>query len=437
MKRIHRLLLPLGLCFVLFSIYGCSDGGSSAPTYNSTISRMTTYIQNHMIQNQVTGLSIALVDGQKVVWARGFGYADKEAEVPAGADTIYEIGSLSKTFAAMAIMRLKEEGRIDLDQPLATYLPAFSIHQRFPESGPITIRSVLTHHSGIPGDLFNGAFTEGAPFDYKAWLIEYLRDEYTSAPVGSVWAYSNSAVGLLQPVIENVAPGGFTAYVNDLFDRMGMVNSSYELDARIPLERLSKGYRGGVPRPFLYCNLGTAGSIRSSVLDMAQYIKTIHSGGAGPAGQVISRDSLEEMFTRQNGGAALDFDFPMGLTWFLGKPDYYGGLEVEHEGASAWFHAMIRILVDHQLGVIVLSNTSGADVEAIAAQTLEYALQEKTGLTRPPAPTPPFSPPDTSWIPEEFQALAGAYVKNTSGLGFGTVLVQATTDGLLNGRANR
>jgi len=164
---------------------------------------------------------------------------------------------------------------------------------------------------------------------------------------------------------------------------------------------------------------------------MAQYIRTIQTGGAGPGGQVISRDSLEEMFTRQNGDAALDFDFPMGLTWFLGKPDYYGGLEVEHEGASAWFHAMIRILVDHQLGVIVLSNTSGADVEAIAAQTLEYALQEKTGLTRPPAPTPPFSPPDTSWIPEEFQALAGAYVKNTSGLGFGTVLVQATTDGLL------
>lgn len=409
---------------------GCSNGGSSAPTYGSTISRMTAFIQDHMAQNQVTSLSIALVDGQKVVWAQGFGYADKEAGVLAGADTIYEIGSISKTLAAMAVMRLKEEGRIDLDQPLTTYVPGFSIHQRFPESGPITIRSMLTHHSGIPGDLFNGAFTERKPFDYETWLLEYLRNDYTSAPVGSVLAYSNSAVALLRPVIENVAPGGFTAYVNDLFDRMGMANTSYELDERIPTERLSKGYSGGVPLPFLYGNLSTAGSVLSSVRDMAQYIKTIHAAGIGPDGQILSRKSLEEMFTRQNGDAALDFDFPIGLAWFLAGPDYYGGVRVEHEGATAWFHAMIRILCDHQLGVIVLANTSAADVEEIAAKTLEYALEEKTGLTRPPAPTPPFSPPDTSWTQEQFQSLAGVYVMGAGGMNFGTVLIEAQGNGL-------
>ncbi|MFH1490298.1 MAG: C45 family autoproteolytic acyltransferase/hydrolase [Pseudomonadota bacterium] len=439
MKKSKALFLLFRFICILLLLAGCTDGGgSSAPNYESTISRMTTYIQNDMAQNQVTGLSIALVDGQKVVWARGFGYADKEAGVLAGADTIYEIGSLSKTFAAMAVMRLVEEGLIDLDQPLTTYLPGFYINQRFPESGPITIRSMLTHHSGIPGDLFNGAFTEGGPFDYDTWLLEYLRNEYTSAPVDAVLAYSNSAVELLRPVIEKVAPGGFKAYANDLFDRMGMANTSYELDERIPLERLSNAYDGGVLLPLLYGNLGTAGSIRSSVLDMTRYIKTIHAGGTGPGGQVLSRASLEQMFTRQNGDVPLDFDLPVGLTWFLATPDYYGGLRVEHEGATAWFHAMIRILYDHQLGVIVLSNTSASNVEEIAVKTLEYALQEKAGITRPPDPVPPFSPPDTSWTQDQLEALAGTYVMNTSGNNFATVLVRVEKDGLfVDGQPDR
>jgi len=432
MKKNKALFLFFQYICILLLLAGCTDGGgsSSAPNYETTISRMTTYIQNHMAQNQVTGLSIALVDGQKVVWARGFGYADKEANVLAGADTIYEIGSLSKTFAAMAVMRLVDEGLMDLDQPLTTYLPGFYINQRFPESGPITIRSMLTHHSGIPGDLFNGDSTEGGPFDYNTWLLEYLQNEVTSAPVNTVYAYSNSAVALLRPVMENVAPGGFQAYANDLFDRMGMASTSYDLDERIPLERLSKAYSGGVLLPLLYCNIATAGSIRSSVMDMAQYIKTIHAGGVSQGGQVISRDSLEEMFTRQNGDVPLDFGFPIGLTWFLGPPDYYGGLRVEHEGATTWFHAMIRILYDHQLGVIVLTNTP-SDVEEIAVKALEYALQEKTGITLPPDPVPPFSPPDTSWAQDRLEALAGTYVMDTVGTNFGTVLVQVEKDGLL------
>jgi len=197
------LLIPFAL---ILAVCGCTGGSGTPPEpYANTIAQMTTYIENSMAQSNVTGLSIALVDGQNVVWSRGFGYADKEANVPAAADTIYEIGSLSKTFAATAIMRLVEEGRMDIDQPLTTYLPGFSINQRFPQSGPITIRAILTHHSGIPGDLFNGAFTEGQPFDYDTWLLDILKNEYTAAPVGSVLAYSNSAIALLRPVIEAAA----------------------------------------------------------------------------------------------------------------------------------------------------------------------------------------------------------------------------------------
>ena len=115
------LLIPFAL---ILAVSGCTGGSDAPPPYANTAAQMTTYIENSMAQGNVTGLSIALVDGQNVVWSRGFGYADKEANLPATADTIYEIGSLSKTFAATAIMRLVEEGRMDIDLPLSTYLSA-------------------------------------------------------------------------------------------------------------------------------------------------------------------------------------------------------------------------------------------------------------------------------------------------------------------------
>ena len=423
-------VLPILLTLML-PVCGCTGGSDTPPApYANTVAQMTTYIESSMAQSNVTGLSIALVDGQNVVWSRGFGYADKEANVPAADDTIYEIGSLSKTFAATAIMRLVEEGRMDIDQPLTTYLPSFSINQRFPASGPITIRSILTHHSGIPGDLFNGAFTEDQPFDYDTWLLDTLKNEYTAAPVGSVLAYSNSAITLLHRVIGAVAPGGFTAYANDLFDRMGMRTTSYELDDRIPREKLAQAYSGGMKLPQLYGNMSTAGTIHSSVADMARYIKMIHAGGTAAGGRVVSQASLDEMFTRQNGNAPLDFDQRIGLTWFLGRPDYYAGRKIEHEGATAWFHAQIQILLDHELGVIVLSNTMGADVAGIAAKTLEYALKEKKGIEPLPAPPPVYSPPDLSWTQAQLQALAGIYVKDISGMNFGTVTIETVTEGL-------
>lgn len=398
--------LSLALCGLLVAACG---GGESPPRYEKTIAQVTQAIDTQMATNGVTGLSIALVDGQDVVWARGFGFADKESGAAASADTIYEIGSVSKTFAAASIMRLVEQGRVGLDQPLTRYVPAFAINQRFPDSAPITVRSVLTHHSGIPGDLFNGSFTQDQPFGFEPWLLATLKDEYTSAPVGSVLAYSNSAMALLRPVIAAASPGGFTADALDLFDTIGMPNTSYDLDDRVPRARLASAYDAGEKQPLLYCNISTAGCIRSSVRDMAQYIGMLHAGGVGRGGRVLSQASLDEMFRRQNGDAPLDFSAQIGLAWF--PETFVGEQAVLHEGMTPWFHSEVFVLPQRQLGVVVLSNSgAAADVDAIARQTIALALQEKTGMAAPASPQPVYSPPDTSWTAAQLQALAGRYV---------------------------
>jgi CubicO group peptidase (beta-lactamase class C family) len=99
------------------------------------------------------GVSIAIVDDQKIVWSQGFGYADVKNNLPATSETVYRIGSISKLFTVMATMQLAEQGKVDIDQPLKKYLPQFSVKTRFPDSGPITLRACpvgLQKGCGLP-----------------------------------------------------------------------------------------------------------------------------------------------------------------------------------------------------------------------------------------------------------------------------------------------
>lgn len=134
--------------------------------YGYAKSYLRWLIPREMSRAEVPGLSIALVDDQRVVWSQGFGYADAERRIPATDQTLYGIGSVTKLFTAAAVMQLAEQGRIDLDVPLTRYLPEFSMRARFADAAPITPRNLLTHHSGLPGDYLKGMWTlHPAPFE--------------------------------------------------------------------------------------------------------------------------------------------------------------------------------------------------------------------------------------------------------------------------------
>jgi len=175
-------LFILVFCLAPVLTPGCSGGTD----YSATVEQITELIEQRMQENEVTGLSIALVDGQDVVWTRGFGYADKENGIEATAETIYEIGSVSKLITATAVMHAQDNGLLDIDSPLVEYLPEFSI---LPPLGfepqmdnPITVRTMLTHHSGIPGNFLNGDLTIEPRTDYDALLLNYLHGDYACYP---------------------------------------------------------------------------------------------------------------------------------------------------------------------------------------------------------------------------------------------------------------
>jgi len=349
-------------------------------------------IRHEMKKGDVTGLSIALVDDQRVVWAAGFGYADKAGNIAASPDTIYRAGSISKLFTATAAMQLAERGRLDIDRPLGVYLPGFSIRTRFADAAPITPRSIMTHHSGLPSDYLKGMWTrDPEPFTRVAG---HLKDEYAANPPGAVFSYSNLGMTLLGDAIGKVAGRDFASHVGDeLLLPLGMTRSSFSPSAdRTPLA--AKGYRKGKEAEEPPLRDVPAGGLNTSVLDLSRFVRMVFAGGKAGDRQLITPDTLAEMLRPQNTDVPLDLDFRVGLGWMLGG---LGDIDIRdvgpvahHAGATLLFHGQMIVLPERSLGVVVLANsgTAGSVVRKVSVEALKLALEAKTGHRPPEGESP-------------------------------------------------
>jgi len=276
-KLLSQRLIVLSSCSVLF-FYGCTQT-PLRPThivrgdYEPVKKYLAAVIKQDMAKYDVKGLSIALIDDQKVVWAEGFGYADVANRVPATANTVYRIGSISKLVTATEIMRLAEQSKVDLDKAITAYVPEFSIHNRFADSKPITLRALLAHHSGLPSDVLKGMWV-----DHPVSLAEYvtaLREESLASPPQSLYKYSNIDFSLLGRVIENVEHQEFSSAIQQsLLTPLGMTDSSFQLTPEIE-RRYARAYRNGREATRLSLRDTPAGGMLSSVNDMSRWLRFI------------------------------------------------------------------------------------------------------------------------------------------------------------------
>jgi CubicO group peptidase (beta-lactamase class C family) len=352
---------------------------ASQGDYTYTKQYISWLIGQEMSDSDVTGLSIALVDDQKVVWAQGFGYADKQADIKASADTVYHLGSIAKVFTATAAMQLAEQGRMDISQPLQKYLPEFSIKSRYGDINKITPRNIMTHHSGLPANWARG-MSERHPGPFTE-VVTAVKDEYLAYPPNYVFAYSNLGVTLLGAAIGDVSGESYADYMDrHLLHPLGMSHSAFA--AIIPGKSYDKGKEvEAIPLRDL-----PSGGLNSSANDMTHFMQMVFADGRYHGEQILKPESLHEMLTVQNANVPLDFDFKMGLGWMLGGIDVpRAGLVANHGGSTLNYHTMMAVLPEHKLGVIVLSNSTTADrvVNKVAEATLRLALEAKRGILQP------------------------------------------------------
>jgi CubicO group peptidase (beta-lactamase class C family) len=406
-----RLVRAAALLAALLLLIGCLASPNPARPrvlapgdYTPLRRYLTAFIQREMRRSDIVGLSIAVVDDQETVWSQGFGYADRENGRRATADTVYRVGSISKLFTATAVMQLAERGRLDIDQPLQGVLPEFSVRSRFPDAPPITVRSLLTHHSGLPSNLLKGELIEYPPppdavHRYRG-LPAGLRDTWLIHPPQRVWAYSNLGYALLGSVVERASGRDFIRYIEEeILSPLGMSRSSFVEKTGRRNQPARPYVRGRAVEPYGIRDL-PAGSMLSSANDLARFMKAIAAGGTAGSARILETGTLRLMLTPQNENVALDVDFRIGLGWWLINPlDLPGIRMASHGGDIPPFHSLLVTLPDQKLGVAVLTNSEegAAAIFRIATEAVLLAVDIKQGI-RPDREANPVIRPDREML---------------------------------------
>src|SRR5436190_3480034 len=194
--------------------------------YADVASTVKTFIQQQMAEKQLPALSIAIVDDQQIVWAEGFGFADPKAKIPASAETVYRIGSVSKLFTDIGIMQLVERGALNLDAPVTNYLRDF--HPKNPFGAPITLRQLMSHQSGLLREPPAGNYFETTEPSLQQTVESLNQTELVYAP-GAHVKYSNAAIAAVGYVLEAKSGQPFARYLKRaVLVPLGMQHSSFE-----------------------------------------------------------------------------------------------------------------------------------------------------------------------------------------------------------------
>ncbi len=376
-----------GLLVFVLMIQGCTlmpkrPDFTAGTGYEVMVAYLNNYIERSMKKNKVVGLSIALVDDQEVVWARGFGYADLAEGIPATKNTLYRVGSISKLITATAVMQLAQAGHVDIDAPVNVYLPEFTIKSRFPDTVAITARNIMTHHSGLPSDYLRGMYTRKP--ESLEQLIAGLKDEYTAFPPDFVFSYSNLGMSILGRLIEELSARSFADYMeHEVLVPMGMDRSSFV--RRDDLEGLyAKGYHNRKEQELFCLRDMPAGSLYSNVVDMSRFMKMIFAGGRAGDTQIVSPETLARMLSVQNSGIPLDLDLKIGLNWMISEKPGVGAI-IGHDGSAVAFFSEMYAITDRKLAAIVLTNcVEGADMAGqVCMEALESLFEAKIGRPFP------------------------------------------------------
>jgi len=338
-------------------------------------------------EQAVPGVAVGLIaDGEE--WLEGFGVTNVEHPLPVDGDTLFQIGSITKTFTATALMRLVEHGRVSLDAPVRTYLPDLRLRDEH-VAARVTLRHLLTHHGGWFGDYFEDT---GADDDALARYVAKLDTLEQLTPLGALWSYSNSGFALAARVLEVASGKTAEDALADLVLRpLGMTRSFFFARDAIT-HRVAAGhfvYDDGarVARPwYIPRNAHAIGGLVSSARDMLKYARFHQGDGIAPDGtRLLSVEALRLMRTPQAKGP---LDAHAGLGWSLREIE--GVLMNAHTGGTIGQQALLACVPARSFALVVLTNSGHGAL--VHQAVLKWMLAARLGLELPEPRTQPRQP---------------------------------------------
>jgi CubicO group peptidase (beta-lactamase class C family) len=357
----------------------------------SFIPVMDALFKEQANKSHMPGLVYGLVYQGKLIHSQAIGQAQLETPIPAGTDIDFRIASMSKSFASMAILQLRDAGKLKLDDPVSQYIPALKSTQSITKDAPeITIRHLLTHGAGFPEDNPWGDRQLG--ITNEAFETMLKKGITFSTNPGLNYEYSNMGFAMLGLIIKNVSGMSYQKYITErIFKPLGMLDTYWEY-ADIPAHKLAHGYRwlnnAWVKQPMEHDGAyGAMGGLITTMADFSKYVRLHLSAWperdepeAGP----LKRSSIREMqfpwnmndfnpkYTYPNGRKAPAYlAYGYGLSYLK---DEAGRRSIGHSGGLPGFGSNWRIYPDYDLGIISFANVTYAPASAINLKVMDSLL---------------------------------------------------------------
>jgi CubicO group peptidase (beta-lactamase class C family) len=356
--------------FTCIFILALTSFAPSIQAVNSTQADFSTRTLEKLIDpiakkdlEENVGSVITVVHDGRVVFSKGYGSANLETKKMVDpAKTLFRVGSISKTFTAIAVMQLVEQGKLELDADINTYLKAFKVVSPFGK--PITLRHLLTHTAGFQESSEQIFFEQ--PQDMGT-LEQSLANRLPKLvrPPGMAPMYSNHGVALAGYIVEVVSGEPYAQYVQrHILEPLGMTHSSALQPLPTNLEPdVASGYDAGDPKkplvkPFELISISPAGAISATGSDMARYMRMLLNGGELEGKRILKPSTLEAMFAPQ-------FRFQpnaVGQGFVFWRGLFGGELAISHGGDTQWFHSEMNLFPKEKLGVFVSVNSTGGSL---------------------------------------------------------------------------
>lgn len=340
MKKTRTLLLPLLLFFsTIISAQQSSDIQARVP-------QIEKMIAEEMAKNSVPGLAVAIAKDGRIVYAKGFGYADVENKVPFTAQTVSRIGSISKTFTALAAMQLVEGGKINLDAEVQTYVPTFP-----KKTAPITVRQLLGHLTGIRH--YKGAeFLSATRYNDVESTLAIFKDDPLLHEPGAKMSYTTYGYTLLSRVVEAASGEAFGAYLQThIINPLALKQTCLD-DPRQIIPQRARNYTKPKDGPLQNAtpvdqsNKWGGGGLLSTVEDLLKY------AAAYDGDKLAKGETIKQMFTglKTNDGKPTGY----GLGWAVATDA--GKRRVEHSGGSMGATSILTKYPEANLIIAALVN---------------------------------------------------------------------------------
>jgi CubicO group peptidase (beta-lactamase class C family) len=387
--------MRLGTLIVMLAFGSWPLAAQQNPRIAQALEVAKVYLDATRAYQQIPGLSVAIVKDQDVVWSGGFGVTDLDRKTPATASTIYSICSISKLFTSVAVMQLRDQGKVRLDDPVAKHLAWFgALKRNKPEAGDITVEGILTHASGLPRETDHPYWTgPDFPFQTHEQIVAGLSHQEALYPAETYWQYSNLGITLAGEIVSAASGKPYADYVQEkILGPLGLTSTSPDMPAAEVGKRLATGYssltRAGTRNKVQFYQakgIAPAAGYASTVEDLGRFASWQFKALSGGGQDVLKLSSLREM-------QRVHFTDPDGeLTWGLGFAVWRVGGKtfVGHGGSCPGYRSQLLLRPEDKIAVAVAANAM-IDAGGIAQDVYALMAPALTGKA-PEKPDPDFS----------------------------------------------